>query len=185
MKEKHLIWSNYDLDPDSEEWRESYLEMCEANGIEPPGSDYDRWDYVTEMNDENLYFERENLNIQLSENIIVIAELGLWSGRRPGYRVIRSGNISSCLYFNYDYAEWWVDEKGDLRGMESHHDGTNAYLYRVWKPDLSETQKENFKGKILSGKATRQDINRYTSRLGDYIGDVYGWTFPHRKAIKT
>ena len=52
----------------------------------------------------------------------------------------------------------------------------NTYLYRQFRVGTSEEQRENFMFKIISGKATRADINRYTIRLGDYIARVYGWT---------
>ena len=59
-----------------------------------------------------------------------------------------------------------------------HHDGTNHYLYRVYKDNVSESQKDRLKEKLYEGTATRADIVRITRRLGDDIGKVYGWTFP-------
>lgn len=54
-------------------------------------------------------------------------------------------------------------------------DGTNHYLYRVFKPDVSDTRKKNFLEKVLRGTVTRADITRITQRLGDKIAEVYGW----------
>ena len=84
-----------------------------------------------------------------------------------GYKDIPSGNIRDCLYSDTDYTEWYVDKYGDLRADASHHDGTNHYLYRVFKENVTETQMENLKDKIYYGKATRADITRVTRRLGD------------------
>ena len=131
-------------------------------------------------NMDTLGCERMNLDIQLQQPIIVIADLGLWYGRRPAYRLIRSGNIKDCLYSEYD-CEWYLDHLGDLRCRATHHDGTNYYLYRVFRDDMSEEQQENFEAKLYEGKATRRDINRYTRRLGDEIADVYGWDIPRKK----
>ena len=75
-----------------------------------------------------------------------------------GYKEIPSGNIKDCLYADTNYAEWYVDKYGDLRADANHHDGTNHYLYRVFKDGVSETQMENLKNKIYYGKATRADI---------------------------
>ena len=57
-----------------------------------------------------------------------------------GYKDIPSGNIRDCLYADTDYTEWYVDKYGDLRADATHHDGTNHYLYRVFKDGVSETQ---------------------------------------------
>ena len=64
---------------------------------------------------------------------------------------------------------------GDLRCDAVHHDGTNLYLYRVWKDGVSDVQKDHLMGKILDGKATRKDITRLTAKLGPHISAVYGW----------
>jgi hypothetical protein len=71
-----------------------------------------------------------------------------------------------------------VDKKGDFRCDDIHHDGTNHYLYRVYKDGVSEYQKDRLKEKLYEGTATRADVTRITRRLGDEIGKVYGWDFP-------
>ena len=133
---------------------------------------------MCETNAEYLSDERVNLNIQLSQPILVIADLGLWNGRRMGYKEIPSGNIRDCLSGGYDYTTWYVDKKGDFRCDDIHHDGTNHYLYRVYKDGVSEYQKDRLKKKLYEGTATRADVTRITRRLGDEIGKVYGWDFP-------
>ena len=137
-----------------------------------------------QINSDYLDDERVNLNIPLSRPILVIADLGLWNGRRQGYKEIESGNIRDCLYDDNDYVTWFVDKNGDLRCDSIHHDGTNHYLYRTYKDGVSEEQIENLKWKIYNGKATRADITRVTRRLGDEIGKVYGWEFPHSNLQK-
>ena len=170
----HLIWSNYHID--YEDWRE-YLEE-----EFPDLSEDERYLKMLEINNDYLDDERVNLDIQLSQPIIAIADLGLWFGRRCGYKEIQSGNIRDCLYSHYDYTTWYVDKLGDLRCDDVHHDGTNHYLYRVFKDDVSDTQRENLEDKLFRGVATRADITRVTRRLGDEIGKVYGWTFPQHGA---
>lgn len=101
-------------------------------------------------------------------------DLGLWHGRRMGYKEIESGNIKDCLYSDTDYVTWYVDRLGDLRCDAAHHDGTNHYLYRTYKPGVSEEQIDNLKEKLYYGTATRTDISRLTRRLGDDIAKVYG-----------
>ena len=163
--EKFTIWSN-NLDYD--DWKNDLEELY------PDYSDEDRISLMYDINNEYLEDERVNLDIQLDRPILVIADLGLWNGRFSGYKEIGSGRISECLYSNTDYCTWYVDGYGDLRCDAVHHDGTNHYLYRTYKENVSDTQIENLKNKIYEGTVTRRDITRITRRIGDAIAEVYG-----------
>ena len=92
----HLIWSHSDLN--YEDWRESleaeYPELTED----------ERYQLMQEMNNDYLMDERVNLNLSMSQPILVIADMGLWYGRRSGYAEIPSGNIRDCLRPQYDYS---------------------------------------------------------------------------------
>ena len=98
-----------------------------------------------------------------------------------GYKEIPSGNIRDCLYSDTDYSTWYVDRLGDLRCDAIHHDGTNHYLYRVYKDSASPSQIELLKEKLYRGTATRADITRVTRRLGDDIAKVYGFCIPRQR----
>lgn len=166
--DKHfIIWSDINLD--FEDWKddlsEQYLDLSEEELMQ----------IMYERNNDYLLDERMNLNIQLSQPIIVIGDIGRWNGRVMGYKDISSGNIKDCLNTDGDYAEWYIDKYGDLRADVIHHDGTNHYLYRVFKNKVSETQMENLRNKIYYKKITRADITRLTRRLGDEIAAVYGF----------
>ena len=101
--------------------------------------------------------------------------------RRMGYKEIASGNIRDCLYSDTDYSTWYVDRLGDLRCDAIHHDGTNHYLYRTYKPGVRQSQIDNLKEKLYFGTATRSDITRITRRLGDEIAKVYGFSIPRQR----
>lgn len=163
---KHIIWSS---ECDFQDWwgdlEHEYPDLTKDELI----------DLMYEINNEYLWDERDNLDIRLNEDIIAIADLGLWNGRRFGYKELNSNNISDCLYIDCDFATWYIDRYNNLCCTASHHDGTNYITYRVWKEGLSDTQKNNFLDKIYEGKATTKDITRYTKRIGDYINKVYGW----------
>ena len=174
MKEdRHIIWSNYDLD--YEDWRDDleaeYPELTEDERIA----------LMYEINGDYLDDERVNLNIQLSQPILVIGDLGLWYGRRSGYKEIESGNIRDCLYADTDYSTWYVDKLGDLRCDAIHHDGTDHYLYRAYKDGVRESQIDLLKDKLYRGIATRADVTRITRRLGDDIARVYGFSIPRAR----
>ena len=151
-EQRHLIWSNYDLD--YEDWRDDLEED------HPELTEDERMALMYEINNRYLDDERVNLNIQLDQPILVIADLGLWNGRRTGYQEISSGNIRDCLYSERD-----ID-------------------YRTYKPGARDSQIDLLKEKLYYGKAVRSDITRITRRLGDEIGKVYGWDFPKpRQAV--
>lgn len=171
--DRHIIWGDINLD--LEDWREDLKEEY------PDSSDDELYQVMYEINADYLYDERANLNIQLSQPIIVIGDIGRWNGRVTGYKMIDSGNIKDCLYSDTDFTEWYVDKYGDLRADAVHHDGTNHYLYRVFKNNITPEQAERLQDKIYMGKATRADITRVTRRLGDEIAAVYGFHIPKQR----
>ena len=86
----HLIWSNYDLD--LEDWRESLEELY------PHYSEDELYEKMYDSNAANLDDERCNLNIQLSSPILVIGDLGLWYGRRTGYKESKAAiSVIVCI----------------------------------------------------------------------------------------
>ena len=172
---KYIIWSDYELD--YEDWRD------DLEAEYPDLSEPQRIALMYEINSDYLDDERMNLNVQLSQPILVIADLGLWHGRVSAYKEISSGNIRDCLYTDRDieYATWYVDKLGDFRCDAVHHDGTNHYLYRVYKDGIRNSQIDILKEKLYMGTATRADITRITRRLGDEIAKVYGFSVPRQR----
>jgi hypothetical protein len=170
-EKKHVLWS---AKQDYSEWikelRDEYPEKTEEELLELAG----------ELNNDYLFDLRTELNINLSRKILLIADLGLWNGRRSGYQEIGS-NVKDCFYSNNDLPEWYIDKDGDLRCIDTHHDGTNYYIYRVYKENATDEQIDNLKCKIYDNTYTWDDVKKITCRLGDVIGEVYGWKFPGRK----
>lgn len=172
-EDRHLIWSNNNLD--YADWKD------DLEAEYPDVSEDERMNLMYEINDSYLEDERMNLNVQLAQPILVVADLGLWHGRCTGYKEIESGNIRDCLQSDTDYSTWYVDRRGDLCCDAIHHDGTNHYLYRVYKDNAQEWQIDLLKEKLYNGTATRTDITRVTRRLGDEIAKVYGFSIARQK----
>ncbi len=173
---EHIIWAD---NPDFEDWREDLQEQY------PECSEIELRNIMYETNSEYLEDERSTLSrIPIPNGIACVGSLGLWHGRVTG--IPKGGalrSISDCLrsFVNgMSYCTFYVDEKGELRTEESHHDGTNYYWFRAYKPDTSEAQKERLNELIYNNQEYDAYLRRITYRLGDLIGDIYGWTFPHR-----
>lgn len=168
--EKRVIWSDIDLD--LKDWIADLVEEY------PELDEDDLTMKMYEINAEYLGDERDNLNVECGSDIIVFGDIGTWQGRADGYKIIESGNIRDCLYSECDMAEWYVDREGEFRSRQIHHDGTNYLYYRTFKSGLSYDDREDFLEKFYDGKATQDDIDRVTEKLGKTIGEVYGWRFP-------
>lgn len=124
----------------------------------------------------NMWFDDERLNLSTvkdSGELIAIADVGTWRGTFSGYKKIK--DLPDVLYSSCDYERVYVDSNGDLRKDESHHDGSNSILYRYFKDNLTEEQKDNFLDKIYNGECTQKDITRYTRKAGVGIAKMYGW----------
>lgn len=169
------IWSNLNFDNLKDDLREEY----------PDASENELYQLAEERNEEYLDDQRNNLGgIVLAKPIIAIADLGLWYGHRSAYRVIKSGKISDCLFSdNGDYTTWFVDHMGNFRAEEIHHDGVNHILYRGIKPGISEASLNRLLNRIYNQEEFKSLLSNCTFRLGDLIGDVYGWSFAKRPAI--
>lgn len=170
---KHIIWSNMNLDVN--DWKDDYKEFLESNEIEgDPDDENAIWDWMNEMNSEYLDDERVNLNKALDGRILIIADLGLWNGRRPAYKIL-GNNISNIFDINsrgFDYAEFYGDGH-NIRASESHHDGTNFYEYRVIREDRNI---DNLLDAIYHGeKISRSKMNYYTKSLYGDVAKIYGW----------
>ena len=165
----HVIWSNDDFDmlnQIKEDIMEDNPDLTEEQAMQ----------CAYDTRDEYLDDERANLDINVGNEIVIIANLGLWDGHHMAYKLLHSENIADCLSGTCgDYVTWFVDDRGDLNCRDCHHDGTNLYLYRAWKTDISYAQRDYFLQKVRCGIATRKDITRYTRKIGTYVADVYGW----------
>ena len=170
--EKHEVWSDMDLDLD--DWRDDlqaeYPELDE-NGL---------YAKMLELNSDYLDDERSNLKQSIGGSLLIIADLGLWNGRHQGYREKADADLSDCLDYRYDSAEWHVDRNGEFCGSQAHHDGTNHYVYRKIKDSATNDDIDDLEAKLYNGTATQKDIDRVTEKLGDRVAKVYGWELPEK-----
>lgn len=167
---KRIIWSNMNINPD--DWKEGYKEIAEENGWDEDIDDENNlWNYIYEELDHYIDDERMNLDVTTDGRILVVTDLGLWYGRRQGYRIL-DGNVKNILSADVDYVEWYSDGY-NIKATAAHHDGTNYYEYRVIREDRNI---QNLLDAIYNGEEiTRKKLNYYTRSLEPYVRRVYGW----------
>lgn len=133
---------------------------------------YEQFISDTEYFAENLESDLSYIDNKIDGKIIAIADLGLWDGRRLGYKELDTlTDLSTCCQ---DYNTLEIDRYKNLTLTAVHHDGTNYITFRELKTDLTDEQIYNFENKIYYGKATKKDITRYTKSIGKYFLEYYG-----------
>ena len=145
--------------------KEEYPELSET--------EIEQWAYDSINN--WLDDERTNLDIELPSEIVIIANLGLWNGRRVGIKTTRHTNIKDilCHQLNSMSEIKIYCDRYNLKADEYHHDGTNHYTYRMVRENRDIG---GLVDRICRGdKITPQIINYYTESLVDRVNKVYGW----------
>lgn len=165
---KRIIWSNMNINPD--DWKSDYMDLNDINDWEKVNED-DLWEYIDDTLKWDLDNERMNLDIPTDGRILVIADLGLWNGRKQGYKIL-DGNAKNIFSISEDYNEYYSDGY-NIRANCVHHDGTNYIEYRVIREDRNI---QNLLDAICNGEEiTRKKLNYYTKSLEPYVAKVYGW----------
>lgn len=159
---EHIIWTN---NLDYEDWKD----QLEADWPDEEGYDEEhRIRIMYEMNDDDLEEEKHNLNKELGHRLVMFGELDLWNGKIGGRKILSGTNLNDIFTGTCgDYITWYL-ENGDVKCKDSHHDGTNLYIYRVLKKDDNEFDIEDFL------EASIADAYEMTEPLGHYVEEIYG-----------
>jgi hypothetical protein len=122
--------------------------------------------------DQNFRGETMNLDKRLNGRILCIADMGLWNGRRTGYKIL-GNNLNEILTagIGCDEKEVYCDGRNVL-ATGYHHDGSNSVEFREIREDKNIDVLLN---KLYNNEeVTRKEINRYTKSLRPYIEKIYG-----------
>lgn len=122
----------------------------------------------------NQSFEDEQSNLFkiLDGRILCIADMGLWNGRRTGYKIL-GNNLNEVLTcgIGCDEKEIYCDGRNVL-ATGYHHDGRNHVEFREIREDRNI---DNLLNKLYNNEeVTRREINYYTRSLRPYIKSIYG-----------
>lgn len=159
-KDKITVIDNYGVEV--ELTKEQYEKALTEEKI------YNECDFMAQLWFEDAITELKFADKQITTKIIALANLGRWNGRCQGYKEYT--NLQDIAYTSCDYERIYIDKYKNLCKEETHHDGSNYIVYRMWKEGLTETQKENFLEKQYNGTLSTKDISRYTKRIGDLFG---------------
>ena len=136
-------------------------------------SDNEKYEIFCDELETWLDAEKTNLDIPLRREVIAIANLGFWNGRASGYSILRN-NVNSIFDVGEDYNAWTCD-RYNVRGVMVHHDGRHYVLYRVFRDETTDEQRERFLDAIYDGKCNDRMIRRYTRSIAPEVKAVYGW----------
>ena len=120
------------------------------------------------------WFEDEilNLNKRLDGRILAIASMGLWNGRKTGYKILGNNlnEVVSCG-IGCDEKHVYCDQY-NVVAEGYHHDGRNYVEFREIREDKDI---DKLLDKIYNQEpVSRAEIRRYTKSLRPYIKKLYG-----------
>lgn len=169
MKEQ-IIFNNINVN--EEDYQDDFLDWCDMNGYNPEDKDLDN--FIQE--ELEMWLEDEHINLNKPcGNILAIADLGFWNGRKQGYKVISTNKLNGIfdvLGSDYNYFKFYCD-RYDVKATLHHHDGTHYITFREIKPNVNI---QRLLDKIYNGEEVSQkEITRYTKSLKPLVGKIYGW----------
>lgn len=172
----------FDNDIDFDEFKKMEYEGFEDDDEEIARldrlTDSQWWDRLADY--ESMWFddERCNLNKETDGVIVAIADLGLWTGRHIGVRVLKS-NINSIMdvCYNYDYVKLYADQY-NVHAELIHHDGTNYITFRLAKDYDTAQALEDM---AESGELTWDKAMRKTKSIVKDVNKIFGWGSTRKK----
>ena len=171
---KHTtIWKSYGMYDlkELEEFEKDVKNLLEEDAVENI-TEETITDEVYFQIDQNFGDETMNLNKNLDGRILCIADMGLWNGRRTGYKIL-GNNLNEILTagIGCDEKEVYCDSY-NVYAHGYHHDGSNSVEFREIREDRNI---ENLLNKLYNNEeVTRKEINYYTRSLKPYIKQIYG-----------
>lgn len=172
---KRTIWKSYGMYSIKELKAEeqSTREFLKSEHPETEPTEEDIYEDITFS--INVWYddETDNLDKQLEGRILAIASMGLWNGRKTGYKIL-DNNLNEVLTTTIGCDEKEVYFDGyNIKAEGYHHDGRNFVEYREIREDKNI---DKLLDKIYMNKPiSRSELNYYTKPLGKYVKQIFGW----------
>lgn len=164
---KNMIWSN-----NAYEMGEIVKDLMEND---PEMDDTLAWATANSVSEDDLWNAKLDLDSYVGD-LIVIADLGLWNGRRRAVKVIPNAKLSDAVNVcERDYTDWYVED-GEMKIDDVHHDGTNHYLFRAWKDGVNDDFRRGLALHLFAnGFTDAKTLDVDTRPLGKDVADAMGW----------
>lgn len=177
LKEHTIFKSHLFLTLEEENaWKEDIAMWMNDCTCKDDGSEYTKDDdEVQERFNEDVWdmydCEKANLDKELPNKVIAIADIGRWDGRHHGGLILKS-NLNAVLYIGDcdDINVYW--DRYNVQSIMAHHDGRHYVTYRMVKEGVDP---DWLLDKHVYGEGlTSQEITRYTKSLVPFVQEVYG-----------
>lgn len=158
VTKKFLIWDEH-IDP--EKWTDFLHEGLSGRELEA-----EEWQRIQEMNEQYLEDERCNLDKVIGRAVIELCKFQYWNGIEENAFLISSGNMKDIFrrHCQMSMCRWYSDGN-NICCDESHHDGTNHYIYKVI-PD-------SYTGEC-STDVSLKTLLRHARSMAPYVAQIYG-----------
>ena len=84
-------------------------------------------------------------------------------------------NHKHCATVSHHFSFFGFHHRQNLYPSFFHLQARQGRYPQTYRDDISDEQIYEFLDKIYNGKATQEDIDMYTRKLGDEVAKVYGW----------
>lgn len=174
---KRIIYStkSWDFEEEKKDYKD-FLEANEYENINELLKDNDNiYNYINEKNEEDFDYVKKELDVEIDNEIIAIATLGLWNGKTTGYKLLKTRNLKDILFTftNCDDIEFYTENR-KVCGVGYHHDGKNYVEFRKIKNGLSQNQYDKLLNSIYYDKNSSKYIKMYTTSIYKDIKNIIG-----------
>jgi hypothetical protein len=150
--QKEILYATHiqDLTPESKAYLKEHYELEDFSDAElEMGLDCLRADFC-------IYLQEAGRDTDFTEDIIELTYTSSkkWSVQK-GHTNLDLAAVSQLIATMYPRGIAYRNSHSDLVAQIATAQGMTKYIYRCWKPELSEKQKQNFLDAIA-----RQDVNR-------------------------
>lgn len=165
---KRIIWTS-EIDSESVEALEKEEGLSHSAAYEA----------ACESNIEWLYDVKSSLSIEVPNPILVVADLGLWNGRRSDYHILSGSKVADIFGVQCGDLVTYFADAYNVCCEDIHHDGINRYIFRELRDFDGYCQP--LLNALRGQRNYKALMKRYTKSLLPYVADVYGWPMAGRK----
>lgn len=132
------------------------------------------------------YIELEEIlmdfeTLETEHELVVTGTANIWDGERFVFKELDTTcvgeSIQKAMNGSWEEAQIYVEGR-ELVIEIAHHDGTNKYLIREWKTEMTDRKYTNLYKKLDLNPEVEdrlETMKKYTKGIGEYVKNYYGW----------